>query len=263
MSFVTAGAWRCRTDGGGDHQDPQPLPGLQPGRELTQPGTGAAECRRGRWRWCRWCTAAVPRRGGAPVAAAAQLKDLAKDLPKPIAAMLQTVSDSSSAVTSSGASQQISDAWKSKVLPLCTEAFNRYPFIPGSASDVPSDDFARLLGPKRVDRHVLQRKPEDPRRHQPKPLEVAGGGQCEARPAAGDADTIREGRANSRLAVYQRQRQMQVKFQLVPVATLIQASARSALDFGGQTLDLQSRANRTHDHPMAGEWGQDADPRHR
>lgn len=85
--------------------------------------------------------------GGAAGGAAAQLQDLAKDLPKPIAAMLQTVSASSSSVTASGASQQLSDAWRSKVLPLCNAAFNRYPFVRSSSADVPPDDFAHLLGP--------------------------------------------------------------------------------------------------------------------
>ena len=82
--------------------------------------------------------------------AAAQLATIAKDLPKPVAAMLQTVSQSGSAVTSSGASAQLSDTWKSKVLPLCQEAFNRYPFVAGS-SDVPLDRFHQAAWPVRTD----------------------------------------------------------------------------------------------------------------
>jgi type VI secretion system protein ImpL len=85
--------------------------------------------------------------GGGGGGAAAQLKDLAKDLPKPVAAMLATVSQGSSALTASGASNALADAWKSKVLPLCNAAFGRYPFVAGSAADVPIDDFSRLLGP--------------------------------------------------------------------------------------------------------------------
>jgi type VI secretion system protein ImpL len=79
--------------------------------------------------------------------AAVQLKDIAKDLPKPVAAMLATVSQGSSAITASGASTALSNAWRSKVLPLCDAAFGRYPFVAGSAADVPLDDFTRLLGP--------------------------------------------------------------------------------------------------------------------
>ena len=54
---------------------------------------------------------------------------------------------SSSAVTANGASPELSDAWRSKVLPLCQAAFNRYPFVAGSTQDVPLDDFVHLLGP--------------------------------------------------------------------------------------------------------------------
>jgi type VI secretion system protein ImpL len=86
--------------------------------------------------------------GGAGAGGAAQqLRDLAKDVPKPLAAMLTTVTQSSTAVVSGGASKGLADAWTSKVLPLCQAAFNRYPFVAGSAEDVPIDDFTRLLGP--------------------------------------------------------------------------------------------------------------------
>jgi len=85
--------------------------------------------------------------GGGGGSAAAQLQDIAQGVPKPVAAMLQTVSQSSTQATASGATQQLSDAWGSKVYPLCQEAFNRYPFIASSAQDVPLDDFTRLLGP--------------------------------------------------------------------------------------------------------------------
>jgi type VI secretion system protein ImpL len=57
------------------------------------------------------------------------------------------VSQSSTAVATSGATQQLADAWGTKVLPLCQDAFNRYPFIAGSTQDVPLDDFVHLLGP--------------------------------------------------------------------------------------------------------------------
>jgi type VI secretion system protein ImpL len=82
--------------------------------------------------------------GGSP---AAQLQQAAQGAPKPVADMLQSVSQSSSQVTASGATQQLADAWKSKVLPLCQAAFNRYPFVAGSNQDVPLDDFVHLLGP--------------------------------------------------------------------------------------------------------------------
>jgi type VI secretion system protein ImpL len=86
--------------------------------------------------------------GGGAAAAANQLKDIAKTVPGPVAAMLTTVSQSSSTVATSGASHALSDSWRSNVLPLCSEAFfGRYPFVAGSSEDVPVDDFAHLLGP--------------------------------------------------------------------------------------------------------------------
>jgi type VI secretion system protein ImpL len=85
--------------------------------------------------------------GSGATGAASQLQDLSKSLPKPVAALLQTVSASSDAVTASGASSELSDAWRSKVLPLCQAAFDRYPFVAGSTRDVPTDDFTHLLGP--------------------------------------------------------------------------------------------------------------------
>jgi type VI secretion system protein ImpL len=85
--------------------------------------------------------------GGAGGGAPAQLQEAAKGAPKPVADMLAAVSQSSSQVTASGASAQLQDAWKSKVYPLCKDAFNRYPFIAGSTQDVPLDDFVHLLGP--------------------------------------------------------------------------------------------------------------------
>ena len=50
-------------------------------------------------------------------------------------------------MASSGASQELSDAWKTKAVPLCEAAFNRYPLVAGSPDDVPVDDFASLLAP--------------------------------------------------------------------------------------------------------------------
>jgi type VI secretion system protein ImpL len=85
--------------------------------------------------------------GGSAGSAAAQLAQVAQGVPKPVAAMLQTVSSSSAQVTASGASTELSDAWRSKVLPLCVAAFHRYPFIAGSSEDVPLGDFTHLLGP--------------------------------------------------------------------------------------------------------------------
>ena len=78
----------------------------------------------------------------------AQLETLSKSMPPPVQAMAKTVSSSSDSVTTSGAKQQIQDAWASKVLPLCQAALtNRYPLFQASTTDVPMDDFIKLMAP--------------------------------------------------------------------------------------------------------------------
>ena len=78
----------------------------------------------------------------------AQLDTLAKTMPGPVQAMAKTVSQSSNTVTSSGAKQQIQDAWASKVQPLCEAALtDRYPLFATSTVDVPMDDFIKLMAP--------------------------------------------------------------------------------------------------------------------
>jgi len=78
----------------------------------------------------------------------AQLDTLGKAMPGPVQAMVKTVTQSSTSVTTSGAKQQIQDAWASKVLPLCQAALtNRYPIFTTGASDAPMDDFIRLMSP--------------------------------------------------------------------------------------------------------------------
>ncbi len=77
-----------------------------------------------------------------------QLDTLGKGLPAAVQPMVRTVSQSSSAVTTTGAKQQIQDAWAAKVAPLCQAALtNRYPFVSASPTDVPMDDFVRLMAP--------------------------------------------------------------------------------------------------------------------
>jgi type VI secretion system protein ImpL len=77
-----------------------------------------------------------------------QLDTLGKTMPPPVQTMLRTVSQSSSSVTTSGAKQSIQDAWATKVLPLCQAALtNRYPLFQTSTTDVPMDDFVKLMAP--------------------------------------------------------------------------------------------------------------------
>jgi type VI secretion system protein ImpL len=173
--------------------------------------------------------------GGGGGSAAAQLQELAQGLPKPVAVMLQAVSQSSSAVTANGVSQELADAWRSKVLPLCQAAFNRYPFIAASAADVPLDDFTHLLGPNGLMDQFFNEylksfvdTTQTPWRWQ-------------------SADNTKLGLSPGALAEFQRAAeirdalfsnggtQIQVKFQLVPV-TLDPAIAQISVDIAGQTL---------------------------
>ena len=85
--------------------------------------------------------------GGGSGGAAQQLQDLTRDMPKPLATMMASVATSGNQVATAGASREMSDAWRAKVVPLCEAAFNRYPMVAASANDVPVDDFARLLAP--------------------------------------------------------------------------------------------------------------------
>ncbi len=169
--------------------------------------------------------------GGSP---AAQLQSISKDLPKPIAAMLQTVSQSGSSVTSSGASQQITDAWRSKVLPLCEAAFGRYPFVAGSASDVPVDDFGRLLGPAGlVDTFFNENLAQlVDTTHSPWRWQSADHVSLGLQPGT---LTEFERAAQIRDALFSSGGQMQVKFQLVPV-TLDSRIRRITLDIAGQPM---------------------------
>ena len=166
--------------------------------------------------------------------AAAQLQDLTRDMPPPVAAMLQSVSRSGAQVTASGAGQELSNAWSSKVAPLCEAAFKRYPFLPGSSADVPADDFTGLLGPggtleKFFDQYL---KPfvdttQHPWRWQSAeraPLGLSAGSLVEFERAAQIRDALFPGGGP-----------MQVRFQLV-LASLDPLLAKVGVEIGGQSL---------------------------
>ncbi len=86
--------------------------------------------------------------GGSGASLSQQLETVGKNLPPAVQSMVHSVSQSSSTVTTAGAKQQIQDAWTAEVAPLCVAATtNRYPFFAGSATDIPMDDFVRLMGP--------------------------------------------------------------------------------------------------------------------
>lgn len=186
--------------------------------------------------------------GGGGVNATQQLQDISKDLPKPIAAMLQTVSASSTKIIASGASQALDDAWRAEVLPLCEAAFNRYPFVPASSADVPVDDFTRLLGPSGLmDSFFSQHlKPYVDTTRLPWKWQAGADAKLEFSPA-----TLVEfqSAAEIRDALFSGGPQIQVRFRLTPVS-LDPDIAQISLDIGGQTL--------TYSHgptePMSFQW---------
>ncbi|WP_372398797.1 type VI secretion system membrane subunit TssM [Azospirillum sp. HJ39] len=87
--------------------------------------------------------------GGADKGAvAAQLRNLARDLPDPIGGMVATVAQSAATVSAGGARAQINKAWQSSVLPFCRAALdNRFPMVATSPVDVTSADFSKLFAP--------------------------------------------------------------------------------------------------------------------
>ena len=172
--------------------------------------------------------------GGGTSSAAAQLRDLTRDMPAPVAAMLQSVSHSGIQVETSGASQQLGDAWRANVWPLCEAAFNRYPMIASSNADVPVDDFARLLAPGGAISQFFDQYLKafvDTTQHPWKwlsaervPLGLSPSSLIEFEHAA----QIRE-------ALFSNGNQVQVRFQLVPV-TLDPQLAQISIDIGDGAL---------------------------
>jgi type VI secretion system protein ImpL len=173
--------------------------------------------------------------------AAAQLRELTRDMPPAIAAMLQSASQSAAQVVGGGATQELQNAWTAKVLPLCTAAFDRYPFVASSSADVPVDDFARLLGPGGlIDQFFDQYlkgfvdTTQTPWRWQSAertPLGLSPGSLAEFERAA----QIRD-------ALFGSGTQMQVGFDLKPVA-LDPRVAQISLDIGDKTLTYNNGPN--------------------
>ena len=173
--------------------------------------------------------------GGGAAGAASQLRDLSKDLPAPVAGMLQTVSQSSNAVASGGASRELDNAWRSKVLPLCSAAFfNRYPFVAGSSDDVPTDDFAHLLGPGGMIDAFFNENLKNFVDTTSKPWKWQAANQNQLTLASGTLSQF-ERAALIRDSLFADGQQLTVKFQLVPVS-LDAGIGQITLDFAGQTL---------------------------
>jgi type VI secretion system protein ImpL len=172
--------------------------------------------------------------GGGTSSAAAQLRDLTRDMPAPVATMLQSVSRSGIQVETNGASQQLGDAWRSNVLPLCEAAFNRYPMVASSTADVPVDDFARLLAPGGAISQFFDQYLKafvDTTQHPWKWL------SAERVPLGLSPSSLVEFEhaAQIRDALFSNGNQVQVRFHLVPVA-LDPQLAQISIDIGGESL---------------------------
>ncbi|GAC1338167.1 MAG: type VI secretion system membrane subunit TssM [Acetobacteraceae bacterium] len=171
--------------------------------------------------------------GGA--SAAQQLQDLSRSVPPVVAPMLQTVSRSAAQVTASGASAELSEAWRTKVVPLCETALHRYPLVQSSPTDVQIDDFVALLGPggqieKFFDQYLkpfvdTTQRPWKWQSAERTPLGLSLGSLAEFERAAQIREALFPAGGTA----------LQVKFQLNPV-NLDPSVGQISVDIGGTTL---------------------------
>jgi type VI secretion system protein ImpL len=175
---------------------------------------------------------------GAGASPAAQLQALTRDTPPLFAAMLAPVAPALEHAAARGASQDIAQAWKEKVAPLCQAAFNRYPLLGTTEVDVPLDDFVRLFGPAgAMDQFFDQYlKGFVDQSQKPWRWRVADRAPLGLSP---DALGTFERAAQIREALFTGgAQQVQVKFELVPLELSPQI-ARLSLDIGGQVLSWE------------------------
>jgi type VI secretion system protein ImpL len=185
--------------------------------------------------------------GGGAAGAAAQLQDQLRDVPKQVAAILQALPVGISQVTTAGASHEISDAWRSKVLPLCDAAFNRYPMVATSTADVPVDDFARLLGPGGVMDQFFDQYLKGFVDTAQRPWKWLSVDKIPLGLSPGSLAAFEQA-AQIRDALFTSGNQIQIRFQLVPL-TLDPQVAQISIDIAGQTL--------VYNHgPLEGSWFQ-------
>ena len=119
-------------------------------------------------------------------------------------------------------------------MPLCEAAFNRYPMVADSSSDVPVDDFARLLAPGGVMDQFFDQylKPFVDTSTRPWKWQSA-----DRVPLGLSANSLTEFFRASQIrdALFTNGKEVQVRFQLVPIALDAQV-AQISLDIAGQTL---------------------------
>ena len=164
----------------------------------------------------------------------ARLQEMVRTLPPEVANIVGPVARNATQVAASGAGQEMADAWKSQVVPLCEMAFKRYPFVAASPDDVQMDDFITLLGPGGKMETFFNQflKPyadttARPWRFQSQeriPLGLSNASLEQFEKAA----QIREG-------LFSNGPTIQVRFQLTPV-TMDAGVGQISVDIGGKTL---------------------------
>jgi type VI secretion system protein ImpL len=170
---------------------------------------------------------------GGGVSPAVQLQDALRLMPASVAWMLQDIPAGIAQVTAAGGGHELSDAWRTKVLPYC-EAFNRYPMVANSPSDVPMDDFARLLAPGGAINQFFDQYVKGFVDISQKPWRWLSAGQTPGGMSAGSLAEF-ERAAQIRDALFGNGNQVQVRFQLVPIALDPQVGQVS-IDIAGQSL---------------------------
>ena len=128
----------------------------------------------------------------------------------------------------------MSSAWKTKVLPLCEAAFNRYPMIAGSKDDVPVDDFAKLLAPAGVMDQFFDQYLKPFADITRRPWKWQSVDKIPAGLSPGSLGAFEQAAA-IRDAFYSNGKEVQVKFQLAPVS-LDPAIGQISVDIGGERL---------------------------
>jgi type VI secretion system protein ImpL len=186
----------------------------------------------------------------------AQLQDVARNAPPEVAALIGSVGRNATQVAASGASQQMSDAWRAQVLPLCQAALDRYPFVATSNDDAPLDDVVQLLGPGgKIEAFFNQYlKPFVNTTVRPwrwlSPEQVPLGLSAASLNAFDQAAQIRE-------ALFPNGSAVQIRFTLLPVS-LDPAVGQISVDVAGQTLTYAHEPPQSQPFSWPGQGGKTA-----
>lgn len=174
--------------------------------------------------------------GGGPggANAAQQLQETARTMPPEVAPIMLSIANNANQVVNQGAGQELSNAWRSQVYPLCEAAFNRYPLVAGSSADVPVDDFASLLAPGGMMDQFFARYLNPFVDKTARPWKWASADRIPAGLSPASLAEF-ERAAQIRDALFGANKEIQVRFQLVPV-TLDPQVAQITIDLGGQVL---------------------------